>query len=229
MKRLCLLLTVFCFGCASLHPGEEVTGLTPEASVLKVSISPSAEYSDPTNVFLDFTLENLGSEWVRIEKTELEFDTETKTGSKFRQEILVGDDLRAWAESYATKKRIDDHNAEIGIAGLVLAGMTAIVASGGNMNVASAGAVTAAGGLTAGSYREYSTKIRNAESSRLVPESCLLAPITIPSQGAIKRWVVVHTPDRLIGKKAKLTLRTKSGRVMTYEVPVKLKWVQPVS
>lgn len=206
------------FGCASTHPGQIGKQVAGPQKDLQVSADPIAEYSDSTNVVLDFTLENKGTRWLRIDQVQLEFPNE----SNVVHNIIVGDDLKIWAESYANKRKRDNYNKDLGIAGLVLTGVTVAILGNRSSDVgySSAGLAVASAGGVWGSQKTVRDRQLKAQTSEVVPENYVLAPMTIPSQGFLRRWVLVNIPDKLIAKNAILILKTIEGDVLRYEIPI---------
>lgn len=221
MKNLFLVPVLFCFGCATTHPGTGARSLTPGGDSLKISADPVKEYSDKSNIFLDFTIENTGHRWIKVDQVMIEFPNE----SGVVHNIIVGDDLKTWAESYANKRRQSEHNADLGAAALVLGGLSvALIGVGtGDRDLAKTGLAASAGGSLWKASRDAQGSRERAIRSTLVPDSYLLAPITIPSQGHLRRWVLVNIPDGLIAKRALLTLKTVEGETLRYEVPIVFK------
>ncbi len=218
MKKMVLLISLFAMGCASTHPGHAGKRLQGETDALMVSAETVKEYSDRSNIFLDFTIENKGNRWLRIDQVELEFPNQ----SGAIHNVIVGDDLRVWAESYANKARRDDHNASLGAVGAVAAGlMVAVLGSrSSNGGYATLGLATASVGAGFDVKRQIRKGQMSVQNSELVPENYILAPMTVPSQGFLRRWVLVNIPNELIAKNAILTLKTIEGEVLKYEVPI---------
>ena len=128
MKRFFTLIITFVFlvGCASTHPGRKATEIS-RLNDLSLSISSvhNQEFSDPTNIFLDLVIENNSSSWIHIDRIDVDFPG----AGNSPHNIIVGDDLGAWAQSYAIRKKQKEANANLGVAGLILAGTIMMVAA----------------------------------------------------------------------------------------------------
>jgi hypothetical protein len=221
MKKIIIALCTFSIGCASTHPGNLAKKVEGGIDDLVISAHVDSEYSDKNNLVIDFAVENQGPRWIRIDKVDIDFSNKDHV----IHNIIVGDDLKIWAESYANKKRRDDHNADLGLATAVLGGMTvAILASGGgNESLSSAALASAGAGLLAGDVRKLKKDQRTAQNTIMVPENYMLAPITVPSQGFLRRWLLINLPQSLVAKTATMTLRTIEGQTLKYEVPIQMQ------
>ena len=86
--------------------------------------------------------------------------------------------------------------------------------------MAGAGLGAVAGSAAWGETRRLNHGQAHANNSVMVPETYVMAPMTIPSGGFLRRWLLVNTPERRISKIARLTLHTNDGRKLSYEVPI---------
>ncbi|MBX2994175.1 MAG: hypothetical protein KF681_05125 [Bdellovibrionaceae bacterium] len=219
MKSVLMLsLIVILAGCATMHPGAKGHQVQGSAQALVVSANPVPEYSDKSNVFIDFTFENQGTRWLRIDQVKIEFPNKTNAAHN----VIVGDDLKIWAESYKNKRKLSQHNSDLGIASLILSGAGIAIAGtrSNNGGFESVGLAGVGAGATWSAARSMRDSQRAAQTSEIVPENYVLAPITIPSQGFLRRWVLVNIPTEMIAKHALLTLTTVEGDVLKYEIPI---------
>jgi hypothetical protein len=206
--------------CATTHPGKLATTVEASGDLnLKISSQLNKDFSDDSNQFFDLTFENLGGNWVHIDQVDVEFPQ--IEGAPHN--IIVGDDLKAWAESYAIRKRKQDHNAELGIAGLILGGTALMVAAiagsnGGNVNTGllTTGAVAYGAGAITGVARDISKLQKEVNRGVTVPESHLLATSTIPSHGFLQRWILINVPKKLVAKTMRIRIHTLEGEEGTY-------------
>jgi hypothetical protein len=223
MKRFFTLIITFVFlvGCASTHPGRKATEIS-RLNDLSLSISSvhNQEYSDPTNIFLDLVIENNSSSWIHIDRIDVDFPG----AGNAPHNIIVGDDLGAWAQSYAVRKKQKETNANLGVAGLILAGTIMMVAAiggkdGVNSGLATLGAGTTLGGAGLAAHKDLKDKKTAAEKANAVPETHLFAPVTIPSNGVSQRWILVNTPAKIIATHMRVRIHTVEGGEAVYDVP----------
>lgn len=224
-KLLSLALSSFFFvSCATTHPGirSKTISTTPNLD-LEISADWNADYSDDSNMFLDFTLENKSTSWVHIDQIDVEFPN----NDNVTHNIIVGNDLQAWAESYAIRKKREQHNAQLGIAGLILAGTVLMVAavagtdSGSTNNgMLAAGATAYAAGVTTGVSQKMKESRNAAQRGKVVPETHFLAPMTIPSAGFAQRWMIVNLPQKRVANYIRIRVHTAEGEEGVYEVPL---------
>ena len=219
MKTLWTLsLLLLLAGCATTHPGVKGRQIDGVSQSLEISANPVTEYSDKSNIFIDFTFENKGTRWVRIDQVKVEFPNKSQAAHN----VIVGDDLKIWAESYKNKRKLNQHNGDLGMAALILTG-AGIAISGSRSNnggFESLGLAGLGAGAAWSATRNVRDSQRAAQTSEIVPENYILAPLTVPSQGFLRRWVLVNIPTELIAKSAVLTLTTVEGDVLKYEIPI---------
>jgi len=223
-----LLSSLFFISCASTHPG--VIGKSIQASPnlnLQISAQWNRDYSDDSNIFVDFTFQNLSGTWAHIDQVDVDFPNDSNT----THNMIVGNDLKAWADSFTIRKRKEDHNFSMGVAGLIATGailMVAAAASGGRSGSSSSNGLAIAGasaytlGTGAAVVRGVSDKVKSAERGFTVPESHILAPVTIPSSGFAQRWLIVNIPAgvKAGAKMMRLRIRTVEGGEGIFEIPL---------
>lgn len=216
--------TIFLISCATTHPGirSKKISSTPNLD-LEISADWNADYSDDSNMFLDLTIENKSTSWIHVDQVDVEFPN----GENVVHNIIVGNDLTAWAESYAIRKKREEHNAQLGIAGLILAGTVLMVAavagsSDGSINktALAAGAASYAAGATASVSKSINDSRNAAQRGRVVPDTHFLAPMTIPSNGFAQRWMIVNLPQKKVALFMKVRIHTAEGDEGVYEIPL---------
>ena len=218
MNKLSILLVMHLLvACATKHPGSIATPINPDPeNKLIVSAKVAKDYSDPYNVFIDVAFENNAANWLRIDEIELEFSN----SDNLAHNIIIGQDLYSWAESFEEKKKVDDHNTALAINSLILGG--AILAGTSRSSTPQAvGAVAMIGGLGWDATRSYMNKLNKAQRSLSVPEKHIYRPFTVPAAGLIRRWFIVNTPSDRIVKSFNMKISTVDGKVLNYEVPIK--------
>lgn len=220
MKYFTIVLSaIFFTACASTHPGYKGKAAnTASSAEIIVSANRVGAYSDPTNAFYGLVIENKSSEWLKISNVEVSFPN----NEDVPHQILTGNEINAWAKSYAIKARRESHNANLGVAGLILGGLVLMVAAAGGGSGAGdlakvgAGASMAGVGVEAG--REVAVSKRTAENSEMVPENYIFTGVEIPSSGLAEKWLIVHLPQKRIAKKMSVRLHTHAG-IYEYLVP----------
>lgn len=220
MKYLTIILSaIFFTACASTHPGYKGKAVDRQSSPdIIVSAQKVDTYSDPTNVFYNLVIENKGDQWLDVESVEVEFPNDESVSHK----ILVDSEIDAWAKSYAIRARRDDHNANLGVAGLILGGLVLMVAAagggGGAGDLAKVGAAASLAGTGIEATRETLKSKRYAENSAMVPSNYVFTGVQIPSSGLAEKWLLVHVPQRRIAKKMLVRLKMKDQN-WEYRIP----------
>ncbi len=216
-KLSILLVTYLLVACATKHPGSMAKSLNPDPeNKLIVSAKVAKDYSDPYNIFIDVAFENDSAKWLRIDEIELEFPN----SNNLAHNIIIGQDLYAWAESFEEKKKVDNHNTALAINSLILGGAI-LAGSSRNSSAQTAGTAAIIGGLGWDATRNFVGKLNKAQRSLSVPEKHVYRPFTVPAAGLIRRWFIVNTPSDKIVKSFQMTIRTVDGKVLTYQVPIK--------
>jgi|GEM_PF-3779245 len=212
---------LFMVSCASTHHQNKALPVTvPEGIDLVISSKLNKSYSDGSHLYYDFTFENKGSHWLRLDEIEIEF----LSNDGIPHNIIVGQDLVAWAESYKIRKQKENLNSDLGTAALILGGAVLMVAaaSSGNGGHSSgargAGALLYGSGIGFGATKELMSNRDRVMNAKQVPETHLLAPVTIPSNGYSQRWILLNLPQRRIANQARLKFRTVEGQTVSYDV-----------
>lgn len=219
MNKLSLLLVSYLFvACATKHPGVMATPVTPDPeNKLIVSANVLKDYSDPYNVFIDVAFENNSGKWLHVDEVELDFSND----KDLAHNIIIGQDLYAWAESFEEKKKIEDHNTALAVNSLVLGGAI-ISATGRSSTTNSVGSAAMIGGAAWDATRSFTGQLNKAQRSKSVPEKHVYRPFTVPAAGLIRRWFIVNTTTDQIVKSFKMKVHTVEGKVLVYNVPIKL-------
>lgn len=212
-----LLLALFLSACASVHPGNHAKIMSGNPD-LEVSIEKNLDYSDPTNQFYTVTIENKGTEWLRVDEVDLDFSNTENVEHR----MVVGPDLKAWIDSTAVRMQVKEQNDHmldqiVGISGAVV--MVASAAKGDRSGLLLGGATTA-GAAAHETFRQERQMLQAAESARMVPESHLYAPFTVPSGGFRRAWFVVHTPQKRVTAWGRLKLKTVEGKDSEAKLPL---------
>ncbi len=227
----CIVISALFFtACASTHPG--VMGKTVSSTNdlhLVFSGEWNKDNSDDTNIFIDVTMENRSGIWAHIDQIDVEFPNEGNVAHN----VIVGTDLKAWADSASIREKKSNHNIEMGIASLLAAGailMVAAVASGGKgggsssaaQGLATAGMAAYGVGVTAGTVRAVKMELKRVERGFTVPESHIYAPVTIPSNGFAQRWVLVNIPAGVknAAKMMRVKIHTVEGGDGVIDIPL---------
>jgi len=205
--------------CATKHPGTIAkinTSDSDQSIKLVVSAKVIRDYSDPYNSYIDLAFENKSGHWLRVDEVELDF---TNSGD-VPHNVIIGQDLYAWAESFEEKKKIENHNTALAINSLILAG--AILSHSKNANTQALGASALAGGVGWDATRTFMKNLNYAERSKSVPEKHIYRAFTVPAAGLIRRWFIVNTPTDQIVKNFNMKILTVDGKTLNYTVPIKL-------
>ncbi len=194
MFRLyCLILAgLMLSACATTHTGKMAE--SKEKNVV-ISVERSADLSDKYYLFLEYTIENITSEWKDIQIIDVDFAGQENT------EVLVDEQLSAWIEGAEHKLKAAQYNQELLIGSMVLAG--GIVAGTSSSNTGKvAGAATMVGATAVGIGTDIS-RAKNQASSGVkglgqtvnVPKSHIFVPSKIAPESYIRRWIVVKMPS----------------------------------
>lgn len=213
---LSIALSLTMVSCASVHGNRTAVHKAGVELPLVITAQEVEEYSDPYHRLIDFTFENTSERWMRFEDVEFEF----KNSADVEHNVIVGEDLKAWAESYRIKKSVENYNDSLGIAAAILTGTFMVIASNLDPKGAAVGVGLQAAGTGAGIYKGVSAARLEAQVSALVPEGHAYRSFSIPPKGYARRWLLVNTPQKMIVKKFTMSLRSVEKGDATYNVPL---------
>ena len=194
MKTLTLtLMLLLVASCASYNPGkyaDVVQGEHPEDFPINAEVVNN--YSEDNYTFVNFTFGNLSNDWRRIKKIRV-----LSIGGNEKSRIIIGQDLRYWAEGMERKIKIDRHNSQVmwgSISGALLVGAgVASYNNNKNLTIGLAGGAIAAASVNDVNY--VIDKLDALEMANLVPNSHLYMPFSIPPNLFLARWVLFESPD----------------------------------
>ena len=217
-QPVCIFSLVILTACASTHPGKK--GYSLKGTTIPIKISAQNIDYDPKGAFqlIEVTLENPSNDWVKIAHTEVVIANPAES----KISVVLGKDLKYWAEAMNERYKIKQHNQEMLQTGLLAAGAVAAVAGvkDGNSNLASAGAglMTATYGWAVADV--ISTKIDLAEQSDKSPENHLYHPFSLPSQLFLRRWILINKPVGQHVNKLVIEFETVEGEKDLYEISI---------
>lgn len=217
MKQLFFLVgALIMAGCATTHPGKNGLLLNGQRDLgVKISVLPvDSEESSAFEMF-EITIENESSDWLRIDKTTLVTDPSVSKVS-----VVVGNDLKSWAEAMAYKNNVEGYNRDMAIAGTAAAGGL-LMAAGGiskSENLAAAGAAVYLAGLTWAITDTISATRTQSMGVRKVPQSHIYEPFAVPGKMFMRKWILVNKPAGLFMNNLVFEFETVSGEKSIYEV-----------
>lgn len=215
-KIILMFATLVALGCASTHPGKEAMPLNGQKDLqMKISVLPVEQEVKSSFEMFEITIENLNDDWLRIDKTTLLTDPAASKVS-----VVVGDDLKSWAEATTNKKNMDNHNKDMAIVGTAAAGTLLMVAGGVSKsdNVAAAGAVTYLAGVAWAATDTISSARDQSMGVRKVPSSHIYESFAVPGKMFLRKWILVNKPSGLIMNNLVLQFETVSGEKSIYEI-----------
>jgi hypothetical protein len=183
---------VFLFSCASTHPGNiGKTAQQNQALPLIVSAETIDGNSNDAFQLIELTLENTSSSWVRINRGEVPIQDPSTHVS-----LVVGKDLRTWAQAMEQRLKKDEYNRELLQTALIVGGSVAAVAGARSdaPGVAAVGAATAVGGYIWAVSDTLKTALRSAEKVDELPENHFKTACSVPGKMFIRRWVLLNKP-----------------------------------
>ena len=207
--------------CATVHHSTSAQSISNTKDLdLYITAAVNKFYSDSTNLYFDFTLENRSSNWVHIDTIDLDFSNT----EGIPHNVIVGKDIKAWAESTAIRKRKENFNADLGVAGMIIGGALMMVAAATSGRPGEALGFAGTGLYVGGATLAVSQEIKKANGTAAeavqVPETYIYAPVTIPSNGFAQRWAIVNIPLKKVANKMRIRLHSVEGGQSIYEVPI---------
>lgn len=224
------LTCIFIISCATTHPGHigHSINSTPVLPLVLSAKSIENNFKDSYQI-LEITLENTSDEWVKLNNNEVII---SDPGTS-KLSVVLGSDLKDWAQSRMLKEQKDKQNAEVIQAALITAGAIAIIAAsskGGGSSASSgpmfnsmndvqtAGAITYLGGIGWVLSDAFSKSYLEASGVNKVPENHLYQSFSIPGKMFSRKWVLLNKPVNTRIDKLILQMETIEGKKDTYEL-----------
>lgn len=208
---------MFLSACATTHPGKMGEKISNNSDLdLTISGRVVDTYSDKAHQFIDFTFENKKTNWERVKSIEFQYGE----GKDLTYNVIVGEDLVTWANAYASKKAIEDHNTGIALSSLMLAGSAIVLSKPKSKSAKVAGGtalLTGAGGALVYAINE---ELRNVETSKMVPKTHIYSEFAVPAGLFVRKWVLVNVPGDSWPRFSYLTVNTIDGKTEKYKVPI---------
>lgn len=165
---------------------------------------------------LDFSIENNTNKYINIKKISLDFGS-PDINSQFQ--IVTGKDLLAWADAAQQNLTVNNHNTDMILASVYLAGATVAVAASNDTGVAVAGLAVSTGALATGAARDVRNQIQNIERAKLYPnnsERSITVPyshlaagdFSVPPALHSKKWVTLYAQN------AEMLNKVKGARII---------------
>jgi hypothetical protein len=216
---LVVLILSTLVSCASYNPGNYAdikSGEHPKN--LPINAKTYDQLSESPFTYVNFTFGNKSADtWYRVKRIRV-----TSIGGIKGARLVVGPDLKFWAQGMERKTKIDAHNRAMvfgAIQGALLVGAAASGASGKH---------DLALGLVGGSMAYTSIEAFNQafneadmkELDALVPEGHLYRPFSIPRNLFITRWAVFETPGKKKAEYIEFEVEYLSGKKVSYKVNI---------
>jgi len=212
-----LAMLIFFQSCASTHEGNLANSIGGDNNQsVKVSAQTIERDKDSAFELVEVTFENNDSDWFRVSSAKIL----TGDPSVTKINVVVGEDLKSWAEAMDFKYRKESYNTAVAITAAQAATAAAMAAgtSTNNKNLQTAGAVGYIASIGWAASEVISAAKRQAISSRGTPESHLYEPFTVPPSLFIRRWVLLSKPVGLNLQKLVIEINTIDGKKAFYAV-----------
>jgi hypothetical protein len=210
-----IVLSLLVSACASVRGSnvaqpEQSADETTSQKGLIVSGTEMSILGSKHFINLDFSIENGTNKYINIKKISLDFGS-PEMNSQFQ--IVTGKDLLSWADATQQNVDINNHNVNMILTSVYLAGIT-VAATSNNEAVAIAGLATSTGALAVGEIRDFRNHIQNLERSQLYPnnaERTITVPyshlaagnFSVPPALHTKKWVTLYAQNAEMINKVK--------------------------
>lgn len=210
-----LLLPILLGACASLHPGAMgVPADTERLLPLRVSADTiDAKSDEPWQIF-ELTIENTSDQWVKINEARVVIHSPAQS----KVSVVLGKDLKDWAEAMHFRQQKDAQNDKIMQIGLMAAGAVAALASGKSDGLAAVGVTAMAAGAGWAGADSVRASYRAAEGVDKLPETHLYQPFSVPGGMYLRKWVLLNKPAKTMIRKLVLSFETVEGEKGIYEI-----------
>lgn len=212
-------LSTFLISCATTHPGNEGKSLSDSPTMpLKISAKTIEGQSSKAFQLVEVTLENTSDDWLRIHHSEVLINNPAES----KISVVLGQDLKVWAEATMAKEKQEAHNDDMVKAGILVAGTTAAIlgAGKGDRGLTEAGAAVVVGTYTWAAADVINASLKEAQGVDKIPETHLYKEVSIPSKMFLRRWVLLNKPSDRILQKLAVQFETVDGTKDTYVIPL---------
>lgn len=211
------MIVLLMTACASTHPGNIGESISPQAKLpLKISAESIDAKKNESFQLIDLTLENTSDAWLKINRTQVLIGDPAES----KLSVVLGSDLKDWAQAVSFKQKQDQHNTEMAQMGLLGVGTAAALMGGyrGDSGLATAGAAVAVGTYGWVLTDAISSSINEAQRSEKIPDNHLYHSASIPSKMFLRRWVLINKPVGQVLNKLVIEFETVEGEKDTYAI-----------
>lgn len=217
MKRHLLIiqavLVLILSGCASTHPGQMASELSGKATAaLNISAQNIEASAKDSFQLVEVTIENPSDEWIKVSNAKVIINDP-------KLAVVLGQDLRDWAQAMNYRIKKDEHNKQLALGGLALAGAAAAASGSSNNNsgVATAGALLLVGTYAWAINDTINQTLRNAEGVPQTPENHLYTNTSVPGKMFTRKWLLLKKPTGLLINTLVFEIETAEGKKATYQ------------
>jgi hypothetical protein len=214
-STLSIFIALFLTACASTHPGTEGKPLNNDSNI-PIIISAENIDLDSTQPFqlIDLTIENKSNDWLRIKRSEVLISDPGKS----KLSVVVGQDLKDWAQATQFKLQKDDHNNQMLQLGLLTASSVALGSKDSNPTLQTVGALGLIGTSAWVTSDVLKQALRNANQSEKVPENHLYHSFSVPGKMFTRKWVLLNKPVDTVIKTLYVEIETVDGAKESYAI-----------
>ena len=189
--------------CAQIASGPQGTSVdtlgrpsveAAKAAPLKVSAGEISTMSSRYFGELEFTFENPGGKWIRVEQVVLDFGSEQNNQAVY---FPWGAQLKSWADATSQRNAIKDANAATALALIGVGGalVSATAPRGAGLRKLGGMASLAAVMTMLAANVEAQTDAADSKP-RFGGDHLFAGPFDVPPGLFVKRWLVINTPDQ---------------------------------
>ncbi len=215
---ICMIALVNLFiGCATTHPGNEGKSTAKEPIIpLKISAQTIDDARGESFQLIELTLENTSENWLRIARSQIVISNPAES----KLSVVLGKDLRDWAQAMELRLKKDEHNRQLLQVGLVTAGAAAVVAGTHNndSSVATVGMATLVGTSAWAVTDVIRQSYRTAQQVDKIPENHLYQAFSVPGKMFLRRWILLNKPSNSLVTTLVIALETVEGEKEHYEI-----------
>jgi hypothetical protein len=165
-------------------------------SGLLISAGEKGELASKYFGAVEVTFENTSSEWVQIDRVDLDFGTPDANRSVL---LPWGSDIDTWEEATLKRNAIRDANTRTALDILALGAGAAAVGHGGRRSAYLGGVLVASAVGTFTAQAPADTTQVGGNAARFPEDHLLSMPIRIPPGLFTKRWLLLYTAEYPLG------------------------------
>jgi len=198
--------------CATTHPGELGSAIDKDSIPLNISAQTVEGGTGESFQLIEITVENTSDEWLKVANAEVVIGNPSES----HMSVVLGSDLKDWAEAMKTRQLKEQHNT--GLAQTALIALGAIATLSSDRTTKLVGATAAIGGTAWVAGSAVNQAYEQATQTNKAPETHLYHPFSVPGKMFVRRWILLNKPSAMRVVNLVIQMESVEGQKGRYEI-----------